>query len=94
MSLYDELYNITAEIEDPLLDLERVGITDHYSVRSLGMNYGKEIATGIQEEHAITHDTLALDLGATFVGGFYIGLEYARRFQEANGRLPWDLSED
>lgn len=86
--LGEVLQEITFDIEDPARDFERLGVTDHSSIRAFGQMYAAHVTAGILEECGeITYQ----DIGATVVGGIYIGMEYVRRTMEQEGRPPWEL---
>lgn len=74
MSIKDELEElyVAMEEDDATEAFERLGMYDHEGMRMWGMQYGVITAEGRKLSY--------MDLGAAMVGGIYLGLALAEKW--------------
>jgi hypothetical protein len=81
LTLYEELRELLDQSATDGLtveqQLESVGIYDHEGIRQFARDYTMSIAMGKPME--------IQDVGASLVGGFFMGLAYAKRHPELAG---------
>lgn len=84
MSLREELEELMENLGDPAEEFERFGISDRAGIARYAMTYARAVADVLKAEGRGDVSPLIPDFAAILVGGFQLGLVYARKHKEGS----------